>query len=154
MTDRPRLLTGLLARRAETVADISRVEAQLRQHYETLRSLDHLIRVEDPEADLPTIRNTKIPDRPKTASTLVRGEVSRLCLDALREVAGGTLSSRQVTDYLVRRRQLVFASKREDQDFASSVTMALGRQAKRGVIERVGNGPNREGQWRVPRAIQ
>ncbi len=149
MTDRPRLLSGLLARRTDLAEEVSRVEAQLRQHYETLRSLDHLIRLEDPEAVLPPIRNAKLADRPKTSSTLVRGDVSRLCLDALREAAGAVLTSRQVTDYIVRRRQLVFVTKREDNDFASSVTMALARHAKRGLVEKVGNGSNREGQWRI-----
>jgi hypothetical protein len=63
----------------------------------------------------------------------MRGDVSRLCLDALREAAGAVLTSRQVADYIVRRRQLVFVTKREDNDFASSVTMALARHAKRGL---------------------
>ena len=40
-----------MARRADLAEEVSKVEAQLRQHYETLRSLDHLIRLEDPEAD-------------------------------------------------------------------------------------------------------
>lgn len=149
MTDRPRLLSGLLARRTDLAEEVSKAEAQLRQHYETLRSLDHLIRLEDPEVELPPIRNAKLADRPKTASTLVRGDVSRLCLDALREAAGAILTSRQVADYIVRRRQLVFATKREDNDFASSVTMALARHAKRQLVEKVGNGSNREGHWRV-----
>ncbi len=149
MMDRPKLLSGLHARRKELVEDISQAEAQLRRQYQTLRSIDHLIRIEDPEADLPTVRNAKLPDRPKTESTLARGEVSRLCLDALREAPGVVQTSRQVMDYIVRKRQLVFASKREDQDFASSVTMALNRHAKRDIVEKVGAGVNGLGQWRA-----
>lgn len=150
MTARPQLLAGLQARRTEVLSEISQLEARLRLHYETLRSLDHLIKQEDPEAELPPIRNAKIPDRPKTASTLVRGDVSTLCLEAMRSAAGDVLSSWQVVDYVIRKRQLVFASKREDQDFASSVTMALTRHSKRGIVERVGLGPKGEVLWRVP----
>jgi hypothetical protein len=150
MTDRPRLLTGLLARRKELIEEISQGEARLRGHYQTLRSLDHLIRVEDPEAELSPVRNRKLPERPKLESTLARGEVSRLCLDALRQSPGAVRSSRQVMDYIVRERQLLFASKDEENDFASSVTMALSRHAKRRVIEKLPAGTGGLGQWRTP----
>jgi hypothetical protein len=75
MTDRPSLLSGLLASRNELAEEVSMVEAQLRQHYETLRTLDHLIRLEDPDADLPAIRNSKLADMPKTA--MLRGSALR-----------------------------------------------------------------------------
>lgn len=148
--DRPRLLSGLHARRKELLEEISQAEVLLRQHYATLRSLDHLIRVEDPAADLPPVRNRKVPERQKMETTLARGEVSRLCLDALRQAPGEVRSSRQVMDYIVREKQLAFAAKDEENDFASSVTMALNRHAKRNIIERLAAGAGGLGQWRVP----
>lgn len=150
MMDRPRLLSGLHARRKELLEEISQAEVLLRQHYATLRSLDHLIRVEDPAADLPPVRNRKVPERQKMETTLARGEVSRLCLDALRQAPGEVRSSRQVMDYIVREKQLAFAAKDEENDFASSVTMALNRHAKRNIIERLAAGAGGLGQWRVP----
>lgn len=153
MTDRPRLLTGLHARRKELLEEISQVEVLLRQHYQTLRSLDHLIRVEDPQADLPPVRNRKLAERQKMETTLARGEVSRLCLGALRQAPGEVRSSRQVLDYIVREKQLTFASKDEENDFASSVTMALNRHAKRNIIERLAAGPGGLGQWQVSAAM-
>lgn len=77
MTDRPRLLSGFLARRTDLAEEVSRAEAQLRQHYETLRSLDHLIRLEDPEAVLPPIRNAKLADR--QSSSLAPSGAGRQC---------------------------------------------------------------------------
>jgi hypothetical protein len=52
MTDHPRLPAGLLARRRQLAQEISAIEAKLRQHYETLQSLDHLIRLEDEDVEL------------------------------------------------------------------------------------------------------
>lgn len=150
MMDRPRLLSGLHARRKELLEEISQAEALLRQHYSTLRSLDHLIRVEDPAADLPPVRNRKVPERQKMETTLARGEVSRLCLDALRKAPGEVRSSRHVVDYIVREKQLTFATKDDENDFASSVTMALGRHAKRNIIERLAGGAGILAQWRAP----
>lgn len=148
MTDRPRLLSGLMARRHDLVNEISAAEALLRQHYETLRSLDHLIRLEDEDAQLPPVP-TATRVRRKIASTLVRGDVSRLCLDALREATGETMTTREVVDYIVRKRTLTFESRRQADDFSSSVAMALARHAKRGLLDKVATGPNRQGQWRL-----
>ena len=53
-------------------------------------------------------------------------------------------------DYIVRERQLVFATKDEENDFASSVTMALGRHAKRNILEKLPPAAGGLGQWRVP----
>lgn len=150
MSDRPRLLSGLYARRKELLEEISQAEVLLPQHYQTLRSLDHLIGVEDPDADLPAVRNRKLPERPKMETTLARGEVSRLCLDALRQTPGAVRSSRQVMEYIVREKQLTFVGKDDENDFASSVTMALTRHAKRNIVERLPAGPGGLGQWKVP----
>jgi hypothetical protein len=150
MTDRPRLLSGLYARRKELLEEISQAEALLRRHYQTLRSLDYLIRVEDLQADLPAVRNRKLPERAKMETTLARGEVSRLCLDALRQTPGSVRSSRYVMEYIVREKQLTFLGKDDENDFASSVTMALNRHAKRNIIERLAAGPGGLGQWKVP----
>jgi hypothetical protein len=150
MSERPRLLSGLHARRKELLGEISQAEALLRRHYQTLRSLDHLIRLEDPEADLPPVRNRKLAERPKMETTLARGEVSRMCLDALRQAPGVVRSSRDVMDYIVREKQLAFLSKEDENDFASSVTMALNRHAKRNIIERLPGGQGVLSHWEVP----
>jgi hypothetical protein len=144
------LLSGLYARRKELLEEISQAEALLRRHYQTLRSLDHLIRVEDPDADLPAVRNRKLSERPKMETTLARGEVSRLCLDALRQSPGSVRSSRDVMEYIVREKQLAFLTKDDENDFASSVTMALNRHAKRNIIERLPGGQGVLSHWKVP----
>ena len=138
-----------MARRHELVDEISAAEALLRQHYETLRSLDHLIRLEDEDAQLPPVPTATRVRRPKIASTLVRGDVSRLCFEALREVSGDTMTTREIVDYIVRKRSLTFESRRQSDDFSSSVAMALARHAKRGLLDKVATGPNRQGQWRL-----
>ena len=56
-------------------------------------------------------------------------------------------------DYIVRERQLTFAAKDEENDFASSVTMALNRHAKRNIIERLAAGAGGLGQWKVSAAM-
>ena len=149
MTDRPQLLAGLLARRAETATAISNLEIQLRTQQETLRCLDHLIRVEDPDAELPGPRKPRVKAAGTTDNGLVRGDLTRGALDVLREAGGATLESRQVAEQIAKRRGITFATKRQHQHFASSVTMALNRLGRRGIVERVGIGPNRIGRWRV-----
>ncbi|MDM0042928.1 hypothetical protein QTH91_00400 [Variovorax dokdonensis] len=147
--DKPGLLDGLIARRTELADEVNRAEAQLRRHYEMLRNLDQLIRFEDPEIKLPPVRGgLAVAAKSKIASTLVRGDVSQLALDALYEAAGQVLTSRQVTDYIMNRRDLTFASKHDQHNFASSVTMALTRHARRGLIEQVETGSPRERHWR------
>ena len=150
VADKTGLLDGLIARRTALAEEVNRAEAQLRRHYEMLRSLDHLIHFEDPEVKLPPVRGGGLvaTAKSKIASTLVRGDVSQLALDALYEAAGQVLTSRQVTDYIVHRRELVFASKHDQHNFASSVTMALTRHARRGLIEQVSTGSPRERHWR------
>lgn len=148
---RPHLVFGLLARRKVAIADIETLEAKLRSAYELLRNLDAIIRIEDPSADLAPIRAVKVSDRSKISSTLARGDVSSLCLECLREAQGAERSSRQVADHIIRRRQLVLPTPRHMDDFCSSVTMALARHAKRGLLERTGETGNRAGLWRIAR---
>jgi hypothetical protein len=147
--DKPALLEGLMARRNELAEEVNRVEAQLRRQYEMLRNLDQLIRFEDPDVKLAPVRGSAlVAAKSKIASTLVRGDVSQLALDALYEADGQVLTSRQVTDYIMNRRDLTFSSKHDQHNFASSVTMALTRHARRGLIEQVASGSPRERHWR------
>jgi len=149
LTERPALLGGLLERRTELADEIRRTQAALRKMHEALRSLDHLILLEDPSAELPQIAAAQLPDRPKMLSTLARGDVSQLSLETVRKAGGAVLTSREVTAQVVRLRQLTFPTRREESDFASSVTMALTRHARRGLIEKVAAGQHREGHWRA-----
>lgn len=152
MSDRPQLLAGLLARRAQTATLIKDLEAQLRVHTETLRCLDHLIRIEDPEAELPIGRAVRTKSAGKATTSLVRGDLSKGSLDALREASGKTLSSRQVAEHIATRHGMSFSTNRENNDFVSGVTMALSRLAKRELVELTGRGENRTGLWRIKKA--
>ena len=146
MTDRPQLLAGLLARRKELVQEISATEALLRHRYSILESLDHLIGLEDEEVELPAIPFSPRPGR-KVISTLPYGDVSKLCLEALREAGGKVLSTRQIVDYAIRAREVTFASQKHRESFSSSVAMALRRCRRRGLILKVGTTTNGQGQW-------
>jgi hypothetical protein len=150
MTDRPHLLAGLLARRHEVVQEISAMEAKLRQNYETLQSLDYLIRVEDEDVELSPVPYSATVKRRRSASTLMYGDVGHLCLDALREAGGQVLTTGEVIQYIVRKRELVFSTRTQQKDFGSSVAMALARHSRRGLIQKVGVTKNRQGRWSIP----
>lgn len=146
MSERPQLLAGLLARRKELVREIGAAEALLRHRYSILESLDHLIRLEDENVELPQIPYSPKLER-KVVSTLPYGDVSKLSMDALREAGGEVLTTRQVIEYILRKREITFANARQQKDFSSSVAMALSRCARKGLIVKVGIMANRQGQW-------
>lgn len=149
MTDRPQLLAGLLARRQQLVVEISAAEARLRHQYETLQSLDHLIRLEDEEIELPRVPFSANLEK-RRASTLIHGEVGRLCLEALRGRPGEVLTTREVIDYIARKRELVFATRTQQKHFSSSVAMALARYGRKGLVLKVGSKSNGQGMWTIP----
>ena len=99
------------------------------------------------------ITETRAMDRPRLLSGLMarRHETVEAisCLECLREAAGEMLTTGEVIRYIVDKRALDFKLRRDADDFASSVAMALARHSKRGLILKVGTGPNRQGQWRM-----
>lgn len=52
------------------------------------------------------------------------------------------MTARDVIDYIVRQRELTFATRAHQKDFSSSVAMALARYGRRGLIQKVGTMPN------------
>jgi hypothetical protein len=146
MTDRPHLLAGLLARRKELVQEISATEALLRQRYSVLASLDHVIRLEDAKVELSPVPYSGKAER-KPVPALPYGDIARFCLEALREASGEVLTTGQVVEYVMQKRELTFETQKQRKDFACSVATALSRAGRRGLVVKVGTAPNRHGLW-------
>ncbi|WP_416896534.1 MAG: hypothetical protein ACMVY4_13445 [Minwuia sp.] len=74
-------ISGLLRKRSELAGDIEATQDRVRQLLIDLDSIDHTIRVFDPDIDLQDVRPKPMPPRQGAA----QGEMTRIILSALRQ---------------------------------------------------------------------
>lgn len=106
-------------------AQLARRMAQLDDEIE---ALDYALRVLDPDWQPP-----RRISKPVRQTLLPRGAVAQGCLQYLRQHEA--LWTADVARLLAERFRLTFDDKRAEQDFASSVAMALRRYERQGLLE-------------------
>lgn len=99
-----------------------------------LASLEYAMLVLDPEWQPPV----RIPKKQR-ASRLAPGVVSRDCLHLLK--VRGAMWTPELTKLVAERNRVVFASSRDELNFASAVAMALRRYEKQGFLKTVDRHP-------------
>jgi hypothetical protein len=121
----PRQLTdkyeALLGERSAALARIEELDRELDY-------LDYSLRLLAPDWS----PAAKAPKKPK-ASRLPRGVVARDCLHFLK--TEGELWTRELVSRLTQRHHLKFATREDEEDFASAVAMALRRYERQGAVE-------------------
>jgi hypothetical protein len=123
----------------ERTAALTRIEELDRE----LDYLDYSLRLLAPDW-APAAKHAK---RPK-ASRLPRGVLSRDCLHFLK--TDGELWTPELVSRLAERHHLKFASRGEEQDFASAVAMALRRYERQGALEIAGKDAKTQAlRWRL-----
>lgn len=127
---------SLARERAELLARLEEIEGEL-------GALDYALRVLDAEW-APASK----PSRKLRQPLLPRGAVARHCLELLRK--NGPMSSPAIADTIAAIYGLVFETRKARQDFASSVTMALRRYERQGLLEVTDTDPRTQAaMWRL-----
>lgn len=132
MTRTPR---ALKEKRAEMAYERMQLARRIAQLDTEIGALDYSLRVLDPAWKPPR----KI-SKPAQQTLLPRGAVAQSCLLFLRQHI--ELSTPELAKLIAERFKLTFADKRAEQDFASSVAMALRRYERQGLIDAVGKDPH------------
>ena len=136
----PRPLKG---RRAELAYERVQLLKRLAQVDKEMAALDYALRILDADWT-PPARVTK-PGQP---TLLPRGAVAEACLQFLRQHV--ELWTPDLAKLIAERYKLTFKDKRADQDFASSVAMALRRYERRGLLEVIDKDPRTLAlKWRL-----
>lgn len=139
----PRQLTNKRAELAHELAGVLHRAQELRH---ALGQVDATLRLLDPNYK-PS--QTK-PRKPATSrGWLPHGDAARLCLVVLKE-GGKSMTTPEVANRIAEMRNLRFKSRRDSEDFASSIAMALRRYEKKKVVKMVGQrGPHQEYRWQL-----
>lgn len=124
----PRTLT---AKRAALAFERTQLKARLSQIETELQALDFALKVVSP-----TWAPPKRVSRPQKRTLLPRGQVASTCLQLLRK--HGEMPTPELARVIATQFSLKFADKAAEQDFASSVAMALRRYQRQGIVEVVG----------------
>jgi hypothetical protein len=136
----PRQLTekyhDLMRERAQRLASVEELDREL-------AALEYAIRVVDPEWKPPTR-----PKKEQRPSRLPVGVLARDCVAALKQQ--GELWTPEVGALVAARRQIQFANRKEQLDFASSVAMSLRRYERQGFLEIVDRNTKTQAlKWRI-----
>ena len=99
--ERPNLLNGLVAKRAEIAGKLEANEAEHRRLMGELGTLDATIRIFEPDVDLSAIPPSPVPAR----ESAQRGEVTRIVFDVLR-AATQPLTAPEIAAVVMRERGL------------------------------------------------
>lgn len=123
---------------SERTAALARIEELDRE----LDYLDYSLRLLAPDWS-PAAKQAK-----KLKARMPRGVLSRDCLHFLKRE--GELWTPELVTRLAQRHHLKFATREEEQDFASAVAMALRRYERQGALEVVGkDGKTQALRWRL-----
>jgi hypothetical protein len=135
--------TALKEKRAEMAYERAQLAKRMAELDAEVDALDYALRVIDPEW-VPPRRISK----PGRQTLLPRGAVAQSCLQYLRQHAA--LWTPELAKLIATRFKLVFEGKQAEQDFASSVAMALRRYERQGLLEVVETDPRTTAlKWRL-----
>jgi hypothetical protein len=124
-------LTELFDKRAELAGEILQAEKRARELRADLVHVEATIRILRPGIELPKVVPKRVEYRPRHFK---RGELTRLCLDYIREHAGQPITVADILPLAIGKRML---NARDQEILRVTIHQALHKIAKRGTIERV-----------------
>jgi hypothetical protein len=138
-------IAGLRNKRARLAGEIEAAERAIVRQREDLAAIDATLRLFSPDADPNHITSI----RPLTRNTFFRrGEMSRYCLEALRD-AGKPLPISLIADYVMRAKGVT----RDDKDVwtaaRDNLRVVMARHEARGNVRKILSGP--EAWWELVR---
>jgi hypothetical protein len=136
-------INGLRRKRAHLAGEIEMAARRLAKDRVALAALDATLRLFHPEADPEQI----VTIRPALRCLNFRhGEQRRYCLEALRD-AGRPLSTRQITEYVMRAKGLARDNTVPWRRVREQVRRVLARMAQRGTVRQIVSEP--EAWWEL-----
>ena len=128
------VVSALVAKRAELTGRIEHFQVQIRQISMEVDHLDATLQLFAPDYDLLSIKPKGIRS---TNPWFVKGEISRLALDALRTSAT-PLSTCDITEALIARKGIVIEGTKERDRLIKSLLCSLQLMRKNGAVNMVG----------------
>lgn len=146
MTDNSFVLPGLVKKRAELAGDIERAQISLQQMIRQLEHLDETIRLFDADYQVEAIK-------PKTfrppADWAHRGQMTRICLNVLRQAAV-PLTTADIAAQLMTERALDVEDKNLYRLMVKRCGVALRGQRNKNLV-RSNEGPGQYMTWEIAR---
>jgi hypothetical protein len=132
------VISGLRDKRARMAGELAVVERDLAKRREALATIDAVIRMFEPDSNPDMIP----PIRPAGRSLFFRrGELSRLCLSALRD-AGKPVRCRTVAEWVIAAKGLEVPDTRVRDRIIEKVRLALRAQSRKGIVRKVVDWPD------------
>lgn len=136
-------LSELFDKRAEIAGQIIQLEKQVRQLRADLAHVEAAIRIIRPGTELPKVVPRRVEYRPRFFK---RGQLTRLCLDCLREHPGQPVTVSDILPLAIGERDL---TARDQEILRTTIHQAMHKLAKRGTIDRLPS-QGRIARWRLP----
>jgi hypothetical protein len=124
-------LSELFDKRAEIAGEILQAEKRARELRADLVHVEATIRILRPGIELPKIVPKRVEFRPRHFK---RGELTRLCLNYIREHAGEPITVSDILPLAIGDREL---NHRDQEIRRVTIHQALHKIAKRGTLERI-----------------
>jgi hypothetical protein len=124
--------------------DIGELEKQTAQRRADLAHINAALRIFDPKAAIENIRSKQHSHRNRFFGN---GELSRHCLDTLREAEGLQISADDIAIAAMKSEDMPLGDNPPRQRLLQSTLYALKQLRKRGSIEKIGEGVG--AKWKI-----
>ncbi len=131
------VISALKEKRAEIAGEIAELEKRTAQKRADLAHVNAVIRLYDPRAAIEHVRPKALAHRNRFFGN---GELSRHCLDALREAEGLAISADDIAIAAMKGKDMPLGDDPLRQKLLNSTLYALKRLSKRGSVEKIGEG--------------
>lgn len=138
------VIAGLIAKRAELAGIIDQLQRQRDQHRADLTHIDGVLRILAPDFEPETIRPKR---RYRRSRYFARYELSRLCLNALREAAAEPLRTEAITEQVIATKGFEAGDAVLRAAIHDQVEAVLKHMCRDGKVEKIGRG--RAIRWKL-----
>jgi hypothetical protein len=143
MTD-SHVISSLSRKRRDIAGEIAELEKQAAQKRADLAHVNAVLRLYDPKAAAEEVRPKHLAFRHRFFGN---GELSRHCLNQLREAEGLAISADDIAIGAMRAKNMPLGDDPLRQKLVSTTLAALKRLSKRGSVEKIGEGVG--ARWRL-----
>ncbi len=141
----PHVTSALSRKRRELAGEINEIEKQAAQKRADLAHVNAVLRLYDPKAAEEQVRPKQLAFRQRFFGN---GELSRHCLNQLRETEGVAISADEIAIAAMKAKDMPLGDDPLRQKLVSTTLAALKRLSKKGIIEKIGDGVG--ARWRLP----
>ncbi len=133
----PHVISSLSRKRREIAGEIAELEKQAAQQRADLAHVNAVLRLYDPKAAEESVRPKQLAFRQRFFGN---GELSRHCLNALREAEGRAISADDIAITAMKAKGMPLGDDPLRQKLVSTTLAALKRLTQRGSVEKIGEG--------------